>query len=286
MAAPPPAELRRLLQGHGIRARKGLGQHFLVDPDAVAAVIEAADVKPTDTVVEIGPGPGVLTPALCRRAVKVVGIELDQAVLGALRAATVQYRNFELRPGDVLKIDPASLPQPYQVVANLPYYITSAILRHFLESSPLPSAQPSRPQTMTLTLQAEVAERIVATSPKMSILAVSVQLYGRPRIAMRIPRTAFWPAPEVDSAVLRIERIGRDLAQTLDGLSEAEFFTVVRAGFAEKRKQVHNSLARHLDLSHEEALGLLEQAAVEPARRAETLEIAEWVHIGKAYAGR
>lgn len=273
----PAQNISGQLRGQGIKARKSLGQHFLTDQDAVMAIIEAANIKSGDTVVEIGPGPGVLTPLLCERAGHVVAIELDEAVLAALKVATLRYKNLELRTEDVLQTDPASLPQPYTIVANVPYYITSAILRHFLESA-------ARPQTMTLTIQAEVAERIVAEPPKMSVLAVSVQLYGRPSIVGRIPRTAFYPAPNVDSGILRIEEIGRDLKQTLDGLTEAAFFKVVRAGFVEKRKQLHNSLAHHLDLSHDASINLLEQAGIESSRRAETLTVNEWVTLTKAYA--
>lgn len=271
------SETKQQLRAHGTYARKDLGQHWLVDADAVEAIVEAAAVAPDDEIIEVGPGPGVLTPLLCAAAKRVTAIELDSAMVTALKVNTATLTNLEIRQGDVLSVDPADLPQPYSVVGNLPYYITSAIIKHFLETE-------ARPERITVTIQKEVAERIVAEPPKMSILAISVQLYGRPRLVQIIPRTAFWPVPKVDSAVLVVDEIGRDLAETLQSLPEASFFKIVRAGFAEKRKQLHNSLSRNLGLSRDASVGLLESAGVEPARRAETLTIPEWVTIGKAYA--
>lgn len=258
-----------------IRPKKSLGQHWLHDEAAVEKILETASLDGTDTVVEVGPGPGVLTPGLCERAGTVIAVELDERTLPTLRKATAAFDNLEIRQADILETDPSTFPETYKVVANVPYYITSAIIKHFLESA-------NRPSEMVLTVQAEVAERIAAAPPKMSVLAVSVQLYGTPEIVGRIPAGAFTPPPEVDSAILRISDIGADLEGTLGDLSEAEFFTVVRAGFAEKRKQLHNSLARNLSLSHDEVTGLLERAGIEPSRRAETLTVPEWVALTRA----
>jgi 16S rRNA (adenine1518-N6/adenine1519-N6)-dimethyltransferase len=260
----------------GLKARKDLGQHFLADEEAIAQIIAAAEIKASDTVVEIGPGPGVLTPLIADAAKKVIAVELDSAMIPHLKRAVSAHSNVEILEGDVLAVDPTEYPAPYSVVSNVPYYITSAILRHFLECA-------NKPERMTLTVQREVAQRIVATPPKMSILALSIQLYGSPEIAEIIPRKSFVPPPEVDSAILVIRDIGKDTKKRLDGLSEEAFFTLVRAGFSEKRKQLHNSLARNLDLSHEQAVGLLESVNVNPQRRAETVTIAEWVSIGQAY---
>lgn len=255
------------------RARKDLGQHWLTDSQAVDDVIAAAELTKEDTVIEVGPGPGILTPKLATDAGNVIAVELDENVLPTLRSAIGGASNVEIRQADVLGIDPAAYPRPYHVVGNVPYYITSAIIRHFLETS-------HRPQSMTLTIQKEVAERIAATPPRMSVLAISVQLYGSPRIVRVVPRTSFTPPPAVDSAILRIEGIGEGLAETLGGLSETKFFTVVRAGFAEKRKQLHNSLAHNLQLSHDESVNVLEKAEIKPNRRAETLTITDWVRLG------
>lgn len=256
------------------RAKKSLGQHWLTDRKAVGKIVEAAGLTGPETVVEVGSGPGILTPLLAERAKRVIAVELDRTLIPKLESAVADYDNVEIRQADILEIDPADLSRPYQVVGNVPYYITSKIIRHFLET-------PHRPESMTLTIQKEVAERICALPPQMSILAVSVQLYGTPRIAGRIPAKAFRPPPEVDSAILRIDDIGKDLDRLLDGVSEAAVFSFVRAGFSEKRKQLHNSLAHSLALSHEQANSLLRQAGIEPNRRAETLSVEEWVGLAR-----
>lgn len=169
------AELKR----RGIKPRKGLGQNFLVDQGAVTRILKAADISKQDTVVEVGPGPGILTPGLAERAKEVIAVELDERLIPDLEESLSNCNNVTITNSDILKIDPKEFPVGYQVVANVPYYVTSAIIKHFLESD-------NRPQSMTLTIQAEVAERIVAVPPKMSVLAVSVQLYGKPTIAGRI----------------------------------------------------------------------------------------------------
>lgn len=258
-----------------LRANKALGQHWLVGESYVRKILDTADVGKSDTVVEVGPGPGVLTEGLCERAGKVIAIELDPKLAELLKQKN--YENLEVHIGDVLEFDTKSLPAGYHVVANVPYYITSAIIKHFLESK-------NRPASMTLTVQAEVAERIVAKPPRMSVLAVSVQVYGIPKLITRIPKGAFRPIPQVDSAVLRISDIGQSLKKTLGSLSEPEFFKVVKAGFAEKRKQLHNTLARNLSLSHDEVAALLKSAKIESSRRAETLTVKEWATLGKRYA--
>jgi 16S rRNA (adenine1518-N6/adenine1519-N6)-dimethyltransferase len=261
-----------------VRPKKGLGQNFLTDPQAVTDVIEAADLTGRETVVEVGPGTGLLTEPLAARAAQVIAIELDEELIPELEEKFGTDPKVEVHHGDILALDPTALPEEYVVVANVPYYITSKIIRYFLEA-------PRQPRAMTMTIQQEVAERITATPPKISVLAVSVQLHGTPRIAARIPRTAFWPAPDVDSAVLRVEDIGQAEAN-LQGLPEAIFFKVVRAGFAEKRKQLHNSLSRNLALPPEETTALLESVSIEPTRRAETLTIDDWVRLATAYDTR
>jgi 16S rRNA (adenine1518-N6/adenine1519-N6)-dimethyltransferase len=205
-------------------------------------------------------------------------VELDRDLIPQLEARFADASNVEVRHGDILQFDPARLPDEYVVVANVPYYITSKIIRFFLES-------PTPPRAMTLTIQQEVAERITANPPKMSVLAVSVQLYGSPEIVGRLPRTVFWPEPNVDSAILQISDITHP-TKALGTISEQRFFKVVNAGFAEKRKQIHNSLSRNLSLTGEEATALLESVSIEPTRRAETFTIDDWVRLTTAYEQR
>lgn len=266
---------RQVLAGHGLRARKGLGQHFLVDSRVLGRIVAAADLVPEDTVVEVGPGLGVLTRELVRRAGRVIAVEADAGMISALGELAARSPNLTIVHGDVLRIDPASvLPAPrspgaastYKVVANIPYYITSAVLRHFLEASPPPAL-------MVVMVQKEVGKAIVAGPGDMGLLAVSVQFYGRPSIVARAPARSFYPPPKVDSVILRVDVYERP---PIDVPGARAFFDTVRAGFSAPRKQLRNSLAQGLIIGTGEAAGLLQQAGIDPRRRAETLSLEEW----------
>jgi len=262
-----------LLRARGLVPRKGLGQNFLADPAALERIAAAADLSSHDLVVEVGAGAGTLTRLLSEQAGRVLALELDEQLVELLREQFAGVRNVEIIPGDVLRFDAAELAhRGYKVVGNLPYYITSAVLRHFLEKRP-------RPELVVVTVQREVAERIVAAPGQMSLLAVSVQFYGRPRIVARIPAGAFYPVPKVDSSVVRID-VGEQLAVELgEGIDEARFFRVVRAGFSQKRKMLRNSLSAGLGLAPAVAAESLEEAGVDPKRRAETLSLEEWARV-------
>jgi len=275
----------RILREAGLRPRKGLGQNFLVDPTVPARIAAAADLAPADRVVEVGPGLGVLTEELARRLDPqqgcLVAVELDESLLPLLRERMAAYPHFHLVQGDVLALAPATLldacgtpDAPYRVVANLPYYITSAVLRHFLSA-----AQP--PNRMVVMVQREVALRIVAAPPEMSLLAVSVQFYGAPRIVLRVPPGAFHPPPKVESAVVRVDVYPLEV-RPVAVADEAHFFAVARAGFGQKRKQLANSLADGLRLPKALVLDRLAQAGIAGTRRAETLTLAEWATLSAA----
>ncbi len=264
----PPLDAVALLKRYGLRADKKLGQNFLQDPIALENIAKAAEIQPTDTVLEIGPGLGSLTRYLAVSAKQVIAVELDERLLPPLKAVITPYPNVLLIHGDILELSPSDLitEKDYLVVANIPYNITSALIRHLLESHP-------KPRRLVLTIQEEVAQRICAEPGEMSLLALSVQVYGKPRIAARIPAEAFYPIPQVDSAVLCVEiypspRIPPDL---LD-----KFFKLIKAGFSQKRKTLRNSLAAGLHISPAEAFDLLTRAHIDPQRRAETLNIEEW----------
>jgi 16S rRNA (adenine1518-N6/adenine1519-N6)-dimethyltransferase len=268
-------QTRKLLKLHGIRARKSLAQHFLVDGAVLKKILDAAELSSSDTVVEVGPGLGVLTRELVKAAGRVIAIELD-ATLAELVKANLSAPNLTVITGDVLKTDPASVvgeTRRYNVVANLPYYITSAVTRHFLEAS-------LKPDIMVLMVQKEVAAQITAEPGEMSLLSVSVQFYGKPRVFTRVPARAFYPAPNVDSAVLRIDVYPRP-AVAADDI--AAFFALVRAGFSANRKQLANSLSHGLGAAKSEVLPLLEKASIDPTRRAETLTMGEWRKLFDAY---
>ena len=271
----------RLLRERGLRPKKGLGQNFLADPAALARIAAAADLSPQDLVVEVGAGAGHLTHLLAEQAGRVIAVELDDDLVAILQAEFVHSPNVEIVHGDILQISrlPTSQsPIPnlgYKVVGNLPYYITSAVLRHFLE-------EPPRPRLVVVTVQREVAERIVARPGDMSLLAVSVQFYGQPRIVARIPAGAFYPPPQVDSAVVRID-VGEQPAVTLpEGVSERDYFRVVKAGFGQRRKTLRNSLSGGLALPPDQVEEALHRAGIDPRRRAQTLSLEEWAGVAGA----
>lgn len=267
----PPLNIPNLLKQHGLRANKKLGQNFLQDPFALDSIASAAEINPTDTVLEIGPGLGSLTRHLAQSAQQVIAVELDQDLIPALKAVTATYDNITIIHGDVLKLSPKDLMQgtDYLVVANIPYYITSAIIRHLLENE-------AKPRRIVLTIQKEVAKRICAKPGDMSLLALSVQVYGNPRIVSHIPASAFSPAPKVDSAILCIDiyqspLIKPELLNT--------FFKLIKAGFSQKRKTLRNSLSAGLHISPSYAEEFLKKASIDPMRRAETLSIEEWAML-------
>ncbi len=263
---------------YGLRARKSLGQHFLVDRQVLRQVVKAAQLSPQDTVIEIGPGLGILTRELARRAGRVIAVETDGRLASALSETMVAANNVSIVEADILHTEPGMLladagaansPFSYKVVANIPYYITSAVLRHFLEAR-------VRPSVMVVMVQKEVGEAVTAQPGSMSMLAVSVQFYGRPTIAGRVPARSFYPRPKVDSVILRIDLYRQAPVE----VPQAErFFAAVRAGFSAPRKQLRNSLAQGLGISPSDAAALLERTMIDPRRRAETLSLDEWARI-------
>jgi 16S rRNA (adenine1518-N6/adenine1519-N6)-dimethyltransferase len=271
----PPLNIPALLRQYDLRPSKGLGQNFLQDNCALQNIISAAHLKPQETVLEIGPGLGSLTRYLALSARSVTAVELDRKLFPALESVLAPYKNVRLVQGDILKLNPGELMDKagYVVVANIPYYITSVVLRHLLEAK-----QP--PGRVVLTLQKEVAERICAGAGKMSLLALSVQVYGRPGIGTTIPAAAFYPSPKVDSAVLCIE-IHPQPVLPVDSLEP--FFTLIKAGFSQKRKTLRNALSGGLRIAVLESEHLLCAAGVDPQRRAETLSLEEWGNLVKEY---
>ncbi len=269
----PHASVPALLRAHGLQARKSLGQNFLVDPAAQARIVAAADLEPADAVVEVGAGLGTLTRLLAEKAGQVLAIELDDRLVEILRQQVGDLPQVRVLHQDVLGVRDLGFPHlGFKVVGNLPYYITSAILRHFLETEP-------RPRLLVATVQREVADRIVAGPGDMSILAVSVQFYGRARIVTRIPAGAFYPPPQVDSAVVRVDVESVPAVDLAPGVTEADFFSAVRAGFGQKRKTLRNSLSAGLRLAPAEVEAALGRAGVDARRRAETLSLEEWAAV-------
>jgi len=264
----PPLDAHAVLKRFQLRADKSLGQNFLQDSSALEKIARAAEIQGDDCVLEIGPGLGSLTRYLAASAQKVTAVELDPDLLAPLQAVLSPYQNVNVIHGDILKLNISEIiEQPdYLVAANIPYNITSAIIRHLLESTP-------KPRRVVLTIQKEVAERICAAPGDLSLLALSVQVYGRPSIAAKIPAGAFHPVPKVDSAILRIDIHKEPLipAELLN-----TFFKLIKAGFSQKRKTLRNSLSSGLHIPPHEAESMLTAAGIDFMRRAETLSIEEW----------
>jgi len=281
------AQTKRWLRQFDLQVRKGLGQHFLIDEEVLRLITSAAGLTATDVIMEVGPGLGILTKELARQVGWVVAIELDSKLAVALEQTLSSFDNVSIINKDILQIDPAALlqeqktrfpqaissPFSYKVVANLPYYITSPVLRHFVEA-------PVKPQIMVLMVQKEVAEAIVAEPGQMSVLSISVQFYGEPRIISYVPAQCFYPAPEVDSAILRIDLYSQPVVAVTD---ERGFFDLVQAGFSASRKQIVNSLAQGLELPKAEILSLLGKSRIVPQRRAETLTLDEWAKLWQVF---
>lgn len=272
---------RTLLRRYGLRPRRSLGQNFLVDPSAPDRIVAQAELGPDDVVLEVGAGLGTLTAPLASQAGRVIAVETDPALVDVLRQELGGRDNVTIVHGDILELNPAHvldvtpkggrplwgprLPH-YHVVANLPYYITAPVLRHLLEAA-------VRPHRMVVTVQREVAARIVAQPSDMSVLTVGVQFYGAPRVGLRLKRGAFYPVPQVESAVVRVDLYDSPPVPVTD---VARFFQVVRAGFAQRRKQLHNSLGARLHLPSQDVAAALASVGIDSRRRAETLTLAEW----------
>ncbi len=272
----PPLDAAALLRQYGLRADKRLGQNFLQDPYALEKIVAAAEILPTDSVLEIGPGLGSLTRYLAAAARSVLAIELDTRLFPPLEAVLAPYRNVRLMQGNILDFDPGAWIEQagYLVIANIPYYITSAVIRHLLESAP-------KPRRIVLTIQHEVATRICALPGAMSLLALSVQVYGRPSIVARIPARAFYPAPQVDSAVLKIEIYA---TPSIRPPLLPAFFQLVKAGFGQKRKTLRNALSAGLRQPPAKIESLLRAVNIDSQRRAETLSLEEWGKLSEQWA--
>ncbi|MCL5256643.1 MAG: 16S rRNA (adenine(1518)-N(6)/adenine(1519)-N(6))-dimethyltransferase RsmA [Chloroflexi bacterium] len=281
---------KRILESLDIKARKGLGQNFLVERSVLSIIMEAAGLSSHHAAVEVGPGLGVLTKELAGQSGAVLAVELDRRLAAHLRREFAGAANLEIIEGDILKIEIGELLQraatmlgsppgvfpPYAVVANLPYYITSAVLRRFLEAT-------HKPCRIVVMVQQEVAERIVARPPDMSLLSVAVQLYGEPRIVATLPPAAFYPPPKVHSAVVRIDV----RPQPPMDVDPDPFFDLVQAGFSQRRKNLANSLSMGLGIEKRQVSAFLAGVGISPERRAQTLSVEDWItlfrHWGRAF---
>jgi 16S rRNA (adenine1518-N6/adenine1519-N6)-dimethyltransferase len=275
MTASDQPSLSALFRKYQLRPDKSLGQNFLTDPGILKRIVEIAEIDSQDLILEIGAGLGHLTRQLAEKARQVIAVEIDQRLLPALEDSLGSIENIQIIQGDILQLDPGDLvgQQDYLVVANIPYYITSSILRNLLEAG-------TKPKRIILTLQYQVAHRICATSGKMSVLALSVLMYGEPYLTLRIPAGAFYPTPKVDSAVVRIDLYPEPI---LLGEAREDYFKLIKAGFQHKRKTLRNSLAAGLNWPKHKTQSLLSAARIDPNRRAESLSIPDWIELTHQY---
>jgi 16S rRNA (adenine1518-N6/adenine1519-N6)-dimethyltransferase len=258
-------EIKKLCEELGIVPTKSKGQNFLIDKNILDKIIAAADLKKSDTVLEVGPGLGVLTEELLKRVQKVFAVELDKKLFERLSVVFKNNKNLKIYNADILQFEICNL-KFNKVVANLPYQITSAVIRKFLENE-------IKPELIVLMVQKEVAERICTRSGDMGLLSVSVQFYGKPEIVSKVSKNSFWPVPKVDSAILKITPIKREK------INEEKFFRIVRAGFAHPRKQLRRNLADGLNLPVKKIDKAILSAKLNPKIRAEELEVEDWIKI-------
>lgn len=253
--------------------KKSLGQHWLHDEASLEAMISAGEVNSEDVVLEVGPGLGTLTKKLCEKAQKVIAVELDDMLVSEL-AGRVKADNLEVVHESILDFDLSRLPEGYKVIANIPYYLTSNLLRKLLESS-------NRPSNITLLVQKEVAQRIVAGPGQMSILSVSVQYYGSAELKEEVPTRLFTPPPKVDSQIIQILPYAKPLFPDV----ETElFFRIVKAGFSEKRKKLRSSLSGSLHLSKEQVDIWLQEAEISPDARAQEPTLEDWHKLSTTFS--
>ncbi len=266
-----PLHIPELLRRYNLSPQKSLGQNFLVDHNALLKVVEDADISKGDRVLEIGAGIGNLTRLLAVRAKQVTAVEIDQGLFPILEDVTGPFDNIHLVKGDFLEMPLDSLfsEDGYLVVANIPYYITSAVIRHLLEAK-------LKPARIVLTMQREVAERVLNKDEKMSLLSLSVQVYGQARIGSHIPASCFYPEPNVDSSVLIIDVYSQPKLST-EGIKT--LFDLAHAAFNQKRKMLRGSLSPLLGMDKQSTAELLEKADIDPRRRPEALSLEDWIRL-------
>ncbi|MBI2064937.1 MAG: ribosomal RNA small subunit methyltransferase A [Candidatus Yanofskybacteria bacterium] len=258
-----------------VNAKKSLGQNFLVNPHILDKIISAAEVTKNDTILEIGPGTGNLTKKLAEKADRVIAVEKDHRLIKTLEETFRTSSNVEIVEGDILKLEIEKLFENcklktenchFKVVANIPYYITSRFLRILLEEWP-------KPELVVLTVQKEVAMRIIAKPPHMNLLALSVQFYAKPEVIGNISKNNFRPIPKIDSAIIRL--------QPKSIIRDPQLFNLIRAGFSEKRKQLAGTLPKKLKVTKEKILEAVKKTQINEKIRAENLSLVQWIELKK-----
>jgi 16S rRNA (adenine1518-N6/adenine1519-N6)-dimethyltransferase len=268
--------VEKALKYHRIYPIKRLGQNFLIDKNVLRKIVEAAELSKNDTVLEVGPGIGNLTIELAKKVKKVIAVEKDKRMVEILKERLKEERikNVEIVNEDILKFLPSfKVRRSYKVVANIPYYLTSRLIRNLLEIE-------RKPKLIVLMVQKEVAQRICAKPPKMNLLAISVQFYAKPEIVSFVSKNCFWPRPKVDSAIIKISEIKEQKAMN----NEELFFKIVKAGFSQPRKQLINNLSKKLGVEKKRVKGWLLKNEISPKERAEALTMENWKALTKSFS--
>jgi len=264
-------EIQKILKKEDLKILKSLGQNFLIDEKVLQRIVEVSDLKEEDVVFEIGPGFGTLTEELLEKCGKVIAIEKDKK-LAELLKSKISCKNVEVINDDILKIELKEFikkyfsNEKYKLVSNIPYYITSPIIKMFLESD-------IQPESIVLLMQKEVAERICAKPGKLSVLALSVQIYGEPEIVDCVDRSSFYPEPKVDSAILKIKNIHRD---AINCDLTKDLFKIIKIGFSSKRKKLANNLSAGLHIEKTQSEKIFLKAEISLNARAQELSLEEW----------
>jgi 16S rRNA (adenine1518-N6/adenine1519-N6)-dimethyltransferase len=270
-----PTIIKELLAKYETRPSKGLGQNFLIDKNVLRKIVEASDIKPTDIILEVGPGIGVLTQELAQFAKKIISVEKSETMCEILKETIKDFKNVEVINDDILQYK-LKLPMgesKYKVVANIPYYLTSPLIRKFLEEK-------NPPQEIVLMIQKEVAQRVCTSPPHMNLLAVSVQFYADIKIISYVSNNCFWPAPKIDSAIIKITPKNN---KEKNIIVINKFFEVVKAGFSQPRKQLGGNLSKILELKKEGLEKWLLKNNIKPTQRAETLSIEDWKNLAATF---
>jgi 16S rRNA (adenine1518-N6/adenine1519-N6)-dimethyltransferase len=271
--------VRHKLSNLNLHVQKGFGQHFLTDRSVLRSIIEAADLTTEDSVIEVGPGLGILTQELARVAGGVCAVEIDRGLASSLQKQLTEQSGIQIVVGDILRIPVEQLIErlggvpDYKVVANLPYNITTAVIHHFLGAK-------QKPKSMVVMVQREVAESMLSKPGDMSLLAVTVQYYAVPSRIRRVPAGAFYPPPKVSSMIMKLQLREQP---AVDVENAERFFKLVKSGFSARRKQLHNSIAQGLGIATPCALSAIDMAGIDPRRRAETLSLGEWASLYRQF---
>ncbi|MCX6741166.1 MAG: 16S rRNA (adenine(1518)-N(6)/adenine(1519)-N(6))-dimethyltransferase RsmA [Candidatus Parcubacteria bacterium] len=266
------SEIKATYAARRMKPLRRRGQNFLINPLIYQQIIKAAELNPDDIVLEIGSGLGHLSELLAQTVKRVLAVEIDKELVAILKDKFITQKNLVIIADDALKIEPKKLKiKKYKIVANLPYNITGAVLRKFLSENP-------QPETMTLMLQKEVARRLVAQPPEMSLLSNMVQFYGQPKIIASVSRHNFWPRPKVDSAIVQIKNIHHP-----ENIDEDNFFHLLRAGFSSPRKYLTGNLTRNKIWSRDETIKFFDQLSINIKTRAENLNFNQWKDLYQFY---